>query len=325
LKENVVNSIIAARKNYLANKSKGELLVLIKEYSKLGLYKEISRYIREFFKGGGDISELMEISDNFSEEIKKFFDELKAKIQTDEDFDADSLLEMGGLLWEIGSPEEAKDNYIKAFENYNILGRIDSAEEVLNTIRERYPEDPEVSEFKIRDIRGELLPRLDKLGTLMPQDEVDLRYALGKSMHEADLLSDAEENYRRILTLKDDHKARRYLVALLRDKNALEEALNYARKLEESERVDEYYALAELFKEQGMNEKANALISEIYEIDPGYKDVKELFEALKEKGKEGKVGKEEKAFVDVEREVVRSIKGRTEGEEGKGEKRIVFL
>lgn len=324
MKEKAVDSILEARKNYMTNQSKGELLVLIKEYAKLELYKEVNRYIREFLEKSEDISDIMEISENFPMEIQNFLKEIKEGIEIDEDFDADSLLEMGELLWEIGSPEEARDNYIKAFESYNILGRNDSAEEVLNTLMSRYHDDQDVRELKIRDVKGELYEKFAEMEDLVPQDEVDLRYALGKRMHEADLLSDAEENYKRILTLRKDHKARRYLVAILRDKNALEEALNYAEKLEESEKLDEYYSLALSFKAVGNKEKANTLLREIYEINQEYKDVKELFEAKREEKKEI-VKKEEEAFVEMDKEIIRTTGESVVDEKDKGEERIVFL
>lgn len=317
MKEKIVDSIIEARKNYLANQSKGELIVLIKEYSKLGLFEEVCRYIRKFLDESGDIYDLAMISESFPGEVKDFLNLVKAQNKINEDFDADSLLEMGELLWEIGSPEEARENYMKAFNSYIILGKVDSAEEVLNTLKEKYPDDREISEVKMKDIKGELLSKLSKLEEIKPQDEVDLRYALGRKMHEDDLLADAEENYKKILNLKDNHKARRYLVALLKDRNALDEAMSYAEKFPLNDRVDEYYALAESFMENGNKTKANNLLREIYEIDSEYKDVKELLE----KGE-----REEEAFVGIQKEVIRTVEESTDdGKEYMREGKIVFL
>jgi hypothetical protein len=321
--EKTISLISEALKNYISNQSKAELLVLIREYAKLKLYKEAVEYVEEFLEKDGDIIDLIEISESFPEEIKDFLKGIKDSVEFDEDFDADSFLEMGELLWEIGSPNEARDNYLKAFKSYNAEGDREQAEEVLNTILNKYPDDEEVEKLELKDTKAELLAKLNGLKDVVPQDEVDIRYALGKKLHEEDLLLSAEENYKRILDLKSEHKARRYLVSLLTDKNELEEALKYAEKLQENDKLDAYYSLSEVFRKKGDISKADLLLKEIYEINKEYKDVKKIIEAPREE-KEDFV-KEEVTWMEKDKEVIKPEVKSTIDEVEKGKIRIVFL
>ncbi len=321
MKEKEINSIIESLRNYKASQSKGELLDLIRRYSNIGLFNVATQYIRNFFKEGGEITEFISISDSFPEEIRDFLSQIKEGHGEDEDFDADSFLEMGELLWEIGSPEEAKDNYIKAFEYYNIQGDSDAAGEVLNTLRERYPDDSEVENLKPKNLKEKLFSLMEELKGPSAADEVNLRYSLAKKMHENDLLPEAEENYKRVIELQSDHKARRYLVALLNERHSLEEAVEYARELEKDERVEELYSLIESFNAVGNKGKANSLLRDIYEIDPDYKDVKELLNVEEEEKvkKEISVEEEREEIVSVEEQEGKEVK------EEKEKKKIVFL
>ncbi len=318
MKEKMINSIVQTLKSYKDTQNKEDLLVLIKEYSKIGLYEEVSKYTREFFNKEGGIPELIEISDNFPKEIKDFFKGSEKGV--DEDFDGDSFLEMGELLWEIGAPDEAKENYQKAFEYYNILGEVNAAEEVLNTLKEHYPDDPVISTIKIKNIKEDLLSKFGSLDKPRKQDEIELRYTLAKRLHAADLLFEAESNYRRILDLDEKHKAGRLLVALLRDKGSYDECLKYAKKLEKNERLEEYYSIAEDLRDFGNLDKSKSVLREIYNIDPEFKDVKELLGvALEEKGK-----------IPFVEEVLEEVKKAQKAEVGKAKgveekKKIVFL
>lgn len=322
--EKTISLISEALKNYISNQSKVELLVLIREYARLGLYRDVSKYIEEFLEKDGNIVDLIEISESFPEEIRDFLKGIKDSVKYDEDFDADSFLEMGELLWEIGSPNEARDNYLKAFKNYNAIGNKEQAEEVLNTILSRYPDDEEIKKLELKDTKAEFIAKLDDLKNVLPQDEVDIRYALGKKFHEEDLLLSAEENYKRILELKGEHKAGRYLVALLTDKNELEEALKYAEELQEDDKLDAFYSLSESYRKMGNVGKANSILKEIYEINREYKDVKKLIEAQGEE-KEDLIKEEEEILMDKDKEVLKVEGKSTTDEVDKKEMRIVFL
>lgn len=322
--EKTISLISEALKNYISNQSKVELLVLIREYARLGLYRDVSKYIEEFLEKDGNIVDLIEISESFPEEIRDFLKGIKDSVKYDEDFDADSFLEMGELLWEIGSPNEARDNYLKAFKNYNAIGNKEQAEEVLNTILSRYPDDEEIKKLELKDTKAEFMAKLDDLKNVLPKDEVDIRYALGKKFHEEDLLFSAEENYKRILELKGEHKAGRYLVALLTDKNELEEALKYAEKLQEDDKLDAFYSLSESYRKMGNVGKANSILKEIYEINIEYKDVKKLIEAQGEE-KEDFIKEGEETLMDKDKEVLKVEGKSTADEVDKKEMRIVFL
>ncbi len=322
--EKTISLISEALKNYISNQSKVELLVLIREYARLGLYRDVRKYIEEFLEKDGNIVDLIEISESFPEEIRDFLKGIKNSVKYDEDFDADSFLEMGELLWEIGSPNEARDNYLKAFKNYNAIGNKEQAEEVLNTILSRYPDDEEIKKLELKDTKAEFMAKLDDLKNVLPQDEVDIRYALGKKFHEEDLLLSAEENYKRILELKGEHKAGRYLVALLTDKNELEEALKYAEELQEDDKLDAFYSLSESYRKMGNVGKANSILKEIYEINREYKDVKKLIEAQGEE-KEDLIKEEEEILMDKDKEVLKVEGKSTADKVDKKEMRIVFL
>jgi len=322
--EKTISLISEALKNYTSNKRKEELLVLIREYAKLELYKEAVKYIEDFLEKDGNIIDLIEISERFPEEVKDFLKGIKDNVEFDEDFDADSFLEMGELLWEIGSPNEARDNYLKAFKNYNATGKKEKAGDVLNTILNRYPDDEEIEKLELKDTKAELMAKLNNLKNVLPQDEVDIRYALGRKLHEEDLLLSAEENYKRILNLKGEHKARSYLVALLTDKNELDEALEYAEKLQGNDKLDAYYSLSESFRNKGNVEKADSILKEIYEIDKEYKDVKRRIEVPGEE-KEDFIKEEEVTIIDKDKDIIKPKAKSTIGEVDKGEIRIVFL
>lgn len=323
--EKTISLISEALRNYISNQSKVELLVLIREYAKLGLYKESCEYIEEFLEKDGDIIALIEISESFPEEIKGFLTGIKDSVEFDENFDADSFLEMGELLWEIGSPNEARDNYLKAFKNYNAIGNKEQAEEVLNTLLNRYPDDEEIEKLELKDTKVELMAKIDDLKEVLPQDEVDIRYALGRKLHEEDLLLSAEENYKRILNLKGEHKARRYLVALLTDKNELEEALKYAEELQENDKLDAYYSLSESYRNKGNVEKADSILKEIYEIDKEYKDVKKRIEIPTEEKEDFIKEKEEVTSIAKDKEIIKPTAKSTIDEVDKEKMRIVFL
>ena len=323
MSEENVNLIVNASKRYKESNDPGELLNIIKGYSKIGFYKEFKEYTIEFLEKGGSVGDLIAISEDFPEEIKKVISPVE--IEIDGEFDADSFLEMGELLWEIGSPDEARDNYIKAFEYYSSLGNDKAAQQVMETLKERYPEDEQIKSLVFKDTRGEILPELKAFVPKSPKDEIDLRYALGKGFHGENLLLDAEANYRRILDLDNSHNSKRLLVALLRQKGSFGDSLNLARELVEEEKLEELYSIYEALRDSGKMKIGEDVLKEIYGINPDFKDVKSLL---------GFVSKEEKSekipvdlFSEEEEKVEEKVKAEKTSpkDEGFEEKKIVFL
>ena len=125
MREENVNLIVKAMKDYKESNSLEDLTKIIKGYAGLGLYGEVKKNTEEFLKKGGKVGNLLENVKDLPEGIRKIIS--PEEIEVEGEFDADSFLEMGELLWEIGSPDEAKDNYIKAFEYYSFLGNKESA------------------------------------------------------------------------------------------------------------------------------------------------------------------------------------------------------
>jgi hypothetical protein len=154
-----------------------------------------------------------------------------------------------------------------------------------------------------------------------PKDEIDLRYALGKGFHGADMFSEAESNYRRILELDSSHNSKRLLVALLRQKGSFGDSLNLARELGEGEKLEELYSIYEALRDSGKKKIGEDVLKEIYGINPDYKNVKNLLGIVS--GEE----KVEKAPVDLFSEEKEKAKVDSPKPEDKDfeEKKVVFL
>jgi len=326
LREENVNLIVKAVKDYKESKNLENLLEIIRGYSELGFSGEVKEYMEEFIEKGGNIGDLVKISKDMPEEIRNII--CSGEVEVDEEFDADSFLEMGELLWEIGSPDEAKDNYLKAFEYYGFLGNKNAAEQVLKTLKENYPDDRDVKTLVFKDSKQEVISNLKDFIAGPPEDETDLRYALGKSFHGENLLSEAEFNYRRVLELDNNHRSKRLLVALLRDKGSFEESLELARELKGEEKLEELYSISQSLKDSGKTREGEVVLREIYRIAPDFKNVKELLgmqrTAQKEKEEEEEI---EKVYVDAALEREKKVKV---GDSGKRDedfegKKIVFL
>jgi tetratricopeptide (TPR) repeat protein len=323
LKEENFDLLVKALKDYKESKNLGDILKIITGYSRLDLCAEVKKYIQEFLERGGNIKDLARISKDLPESIRNII--FSGDFEIDGEFDADSFLEMGALLWEIGSPDEAKENYLKAFEYYALLGNKSSAEQVLKTLKENYPDDLHINALGVKDIREEVTAKLKSLIVSSPGDEVDLRYALGKSFHSENLLAEAEANYRRILELNGSHNSKRLLVALLRDRGSFEDSLDLARELEGKEKLEELYSIAQSLRNSGKTKEGEAVLKEIYEIDPAFRDTRELLGISRVK--EQKEEKTEKITVAITEEEEKSLKvgdtGRRDNEFK--DKKIVFL
>jgi len=330
LNEKSVNLIVKAVKGFRENQNLQELLKIITGYSQLGFYGEVRNRMVEFLEKGGNLGDLLSLSGELPAEIMNIL--TPGKFEIDEEFDADSFLEMGELLWEIGSPEEAKDNYMKAFEYYSIFGNKEAAQQVLKTLKENYPTDPNIKRLIYEEKQEDILPKLKAFTTKLPKDEIDLRYALGKAFHEEDLFAEAESNYRRVLELDNSHNAKRLLVALLREQGSLGDALSLARQLHGLDKLEELYSIYESLRESGKAKIGKDVLKEMYELDSNFKDVKELLGILPEEKEEAEIvpveeEKTESKVKEVPEEVVKVPEGgeSTDKEEGFEEQKIVFL
>ncbi len=323
MREENVNYIVNAVKCYKESKNLEDLLKVIVGYARLGFHGEVKRRIEEFIEKNGDLGDLVAISSDLPEEIKEII--TPAGIEIDGEFDADSFLEMGELLWEIGSPDEAKDNYIKAFEYYSLLGNMEAAQRVLNTLKQNYPTDNKVSNLSFAGKNDNIIPKLKDYVAKSPTDEIDLRYALGKAFHGEGLFAEAEANYRRILELDRSHNSKRLLVALLREQGSFGDSLTLARELQGVGKLEEMYSIFESLRSAGKSKIGEDVLKEIYGIDPNFKDVKQLLGLLsKEEKAEGRLEEVSKeVFLDKEKKV--TVGDESKRDEGFEEKKIVFL
>jgi len=319
LREETVNLIVKATKRYKESGNLEEILNIIRGYSGLGFYGEVRKYTEEFIEKGGSLGDLIGVSKDMPEQIRNIV--CSGGLEIDGEFDADSFLEMGELLWEIGSPDEAKDNYIKAFEYYSFLGNKEAAQQVLKTLKENYPDDRNIRSLVFKDAKGEIIAKLKAFVAKPPKDEVDLRYALGRDFHGESMLSEAEANYRRILELDNSHNSKRLLVALLRQKGALGDSISLARELAVEEKLEELYSIYESLRDSGKSKIGEDVLKEIYGINPDFKNVKELLGTLSGEKKL------EKVSVDVFFEEEKEVKSGdvSSKDEDFGDKKIVFL
>jgi tetratricopeptide (TPR) repeat protein len=319
LGEETVNLIVKATKGYKESKNLKELLNIIRGYSGLGFYGEVKKYVEEFLEKGGSLADLKGVSEDMPEQMKNIISSGEPAMEGE--FDADSFLEMGELLWEIGSPDEAKDNYIKAFEYYSLLGNKEAAQQVLKTLKENYPEDRNIESLVFKDTGGGIIEKLKAYVAKPPKDEVDLRYALGREFHGEGMLSEAEANYRRILELDNSHNSKRLLVALLRQQGSLGDSLSLARELGVEEKLEELYAIYESLRDSGKLKIGEDVLKEIYGINPDFKNVKELLGIVSGEKKL------EEVTVDIFSEEAKEVKVGDESPKDKGfeEKKIVFL
>lgn len=323
MREENVNYIVNAVKFYKESRNLEDILKIIVGYSRLGFYGEVKKRIEEFIEKGGDLGDLMTISNDLPEEMKEII--TPVEIDMNGDFDADSFLEMGELLWEIGSPDEAKDNYIKAFEYYSLLGNREAAQRVLKILKENYPTDIKVSNLSFEAKQDDFIPKLKAYVTKPPTDEIDLRYALGKAFHGEGLLAEAEANYRRILELDRFHNSRRLLVALLREQGSFGDSLTLARELQGVDKLEEMYSIFESLRSAGKSKIGEDVLKEIYGIDPNFKDVKQLLGLLSKEVKVEERVEEVSTEVFIDREKKAEVGDESKRDKGFEEKKIVFL
>lgn len=281
MKEETIDELVENIKGYKSEENVENLLGMIDGYLKAGLKEEAKRYLEKLLKIS-DLTALKDIKGSFPDDVQQFLNTMDDTEAPDEDFDANSFLEMGELLWEIGSPEEARDNYLKAFEYHNIHGDKSSAGEILSTLKERYPDDDEIAALTIGNPEDKFLEVYEKSSGITTEDEVDVRYALARKFHEQDLLDEAEENYIKVLDIDKDHKARRLLVSVLKDMGNYDKALDYIEGLEDGEKVEELYSVAGFLEEEGRESKAKEILREILNIKPDYRDVREKLGVEKE-------------------------------------------
>jgi len=266
--------------------------LLAKSYFTLGLYKDGILALKEYLKQGGDEEKIRELIPLLPPDAQRVFEKKPAKKEVKEgEFDGNAFLEMANLLWDIGSPEEAKQNYLRAFECFIDEGNPEKAEEILAWMKERFPGDPDIASLSVPK---ESL--FDKLSSIQfpedPEREGEVRLRIAEKMHEEGMIKHAVSELEKVIKIKSPARTRaiNLLYDILRDRekgrliNLFEEAASLP--LTDEEKLNLYYKLGMLYEEEGRKEKAEEYWRWIYTRKPDYMDVKER---LRKEKKEAKV------------------------------------
>lgn len=281
----ILNSLIISYKLYLSDGNIENSLLLAKALAEYGLVNDGVKYLLEYFEKGGKPEKAAEIVSIFPEEIR---DSVKEIVRPSmEEFDAQSYLEMADLLWDIGSPEDAKQNYIRAIESYAIKGEMDKAKNILEKVKEKYPGDKEVKSINIEGLGIPSLSWLKEINIpILPADEENLRLNLAKSLINEGLLDQGVEELNKVISLHGEHviDAVKEMIPVLISQEKYSKALNLIDNyLTGEERLNKIYNIAELLEQSGKTEDATNLYNRIFLINPDFREVKKKLSPVVER------------------------------------------
>jgi len=289
----ILNSLIISYKLYLSDGNIENSLLLAKALAEYGLVNDGVKYLLEYFEKGGKPEKAAEIISIFPEEIRASVKEITKPSM--EEFDAQSYLEMADLLWDIGSPEDAKQNYIRAIESYAIKGEMEKAKNRLEKVKEKYPDDKEVKSINIESLRIPSLSWLKEINIpILPADEENLRLNLAKSLINEGLLDLGIEELNKVISLHGEYviDAVKEMIPALISQEKYSKALNLIDNyLSGEERLNKIYNIAELLEQNGRTEDATNLYNRIFLINPDFKEVKKKLSPVVESPSE--IGKNE--------------------------------
>jgi len=289
-----IEKIVELKKRYLEKPDNNTLLEFACAFRDAGLKKKAIDYFLEYLDAVDEPELKKEDVEKFfdgafkkyAEDIKQFFAEGKSTTKEDE-FDGESLLEMANLLYDIGSQDEAKQNYLRAFDAFIEERNLEQSQKTLNILKNNYKGDKEIQHLTIS-----LSPEVDKekltyfVKALDEEDEIDksgeLYYVSGMLFRDNGLMDDAVEQLEKGLSIDSSFRVRSAIALIklyedIRDtikiKETVERALNFP--ITDNEKLPLYYKMANMSEKRGELETAKEYYRIVYNINPEYLDVKE--------------------------------------------------
>ena len=276
----ILKSVVLSYRMFLEEGSSEGLLFLSKNLAEYGLLNDAVALIIRFLTEGGSPDKIVNILEPFPEEVKSLFKGAAPEPSGEEDFDAQSYLEMADLLWDIGSPDDAKQNYVRAIQGLAARGEVDRANEILSTVKERYPDDPEIQNLQITGgpSSQEILKSLQSLHfDIAAEKEGELRLNLGKALLEEGLVEQGISELKKASSLGGyfGDEAGKEIVEFYITKGELDNALSLIDEyLAGDVRLEYLYRIATSLENSGNDEKAMEIYKTIYNANPEFKDVK---------------------------------------------------
>ena len=276
----ILKSLILSYRMFLEESSGENILFLSKNLAEYGLVNDAVALLIRYLTEGGDPGKVQNIIDPFPQQVKDLFKRAETGGEGEEDFDAQSYLEMADLLWDIGSPDDAKQNYVRAIQGLAAKGDVDRANEILATVKERYPDDPEIQNLQIAaaPTGQDILKSLQSMHfDIPPEKEGELRLNLGKALLEDGIVEQGISELKKASMVGGffGEEAGKAIVDFYISRGELESALPLVDEYLAGEvRLDYLYRIASGFENAGNNDRAIEIYKTIYNANPEFKDVK---------------------------------------------------
>ncbi len=293
-----IEKIIELKKRLIAKPDTNDLLELACLWRDVGLNKKATQCFLDYLDSVKELKKTSVLSffdgtlGKYKDEIAQFFAQ-GGKAGKEDEFDGESLLEMANLLYEIGSPEEAKQNYIRSFDAFIQERNEDGANKTLKILKDRYPDEKEVQKMKIT-----ISPEVDKekltyfVKALDEKDKIDnsgeLYYIAGILFRDNGLRDDAIEQLEQGISIDSPFRVKSAMALaqlyedmddIISSKQILEKALNFP--VTEKEKLPLYYKMANILEKEGDIEGAKKYYQIIYKMNPAYLDIREKIEVKK--------------------------------------------
>lgn len=290
MNEESLKNVVIAYKMFITERSSENMLYLAMSLSEYGLTTDAFDFLLSYLKGGGSQSNLPHIISSFPEEVKKVVFEYTKPTDTKEEFDAQSYLEMADLLWDIGSAEDAKQNYTRAISAFASKGEIEKAQNVLKNVRDKYPDDPEIQNFQFEGQDNRILEELQNLQVNISKDkESELRYYLGREFLREGIKELGIEEINKVRDIGGLYykEGTKLLIDNAVYEGDYDNAVNMIDEvLSGDERLDYLYNIGLKYQDEGKIEKSMQIFNKIFSISPNYKDVKDRISPPKPKKEE---------------------------------------
>ena len=276
----ILKALVLSYRMFLEESNGENILFLSKNLAEYGLVNDAVALLIRYLTEGGDPGKIQNIIEPFPQQVKDLFKKTETESEGEEDFDAQSYLEMADLLWDIGSPDDAKQNYVRAIQGLAAKGDVDRANEILATVKERYPDDPEIQNLQVAAAPAgqDILKSLQSMHFDIPSEkEGELRLNLGKALLEDNIIEQGISELKKASMVGGffGEEAGKALLDFYISRGELENALPLVDEYLAGEvRLDYLYRIASGFENAGNNDKAMEIYKTIYNANPEFRDVK---------------------------------------------------